>query len=465
MRKLNSCQIPNSSDSWKNRNVQNYARGISGTFKKYDFIFKIVFFLVVILLVNFSAKGQTTISGTVKDNAGAGLLGVSVSLKGQQITISTGAEGKYSIEVPNLNGVLVFTSTGFVTQEIFINGKTTIDVVLDRQVQSLDNIVVVGYGKQKRVNLTGAVSAVDMRQRENRPITNASQALQGVSGLWVNQAGGKPGQDEASIKIRGIGTTNNSNPLILVDGVEFNMNEINPATIESISVLKDASAAIYGSRAANGVILVTTKAGKAGKTQVNYSFSHGIQDVTYLPDAVWDPIQYMELKNQASINEGRAKPFSDAQITEYKNGMTTNPIAYPAINWLEEVTKKGHLQQHNLRFSGGSEKMVYSLSLGYMDQDGIFIAANHANRYSVDLNLSADISRRIKVGGTVKYNYRKFDEPAGGTSYFTNRWMRSLPAFGDYLADGRYASHTLLNTGQNVSANPYAMLKEGNNRF
>ncbi|WP_207515284.1 SusC/RagA family TonB-linked outer membrane protein [Longitalea luteola] len=454
-------QIQHLSGLWKTGNLPDDAESASRSCKKNDFVFRTFFPLIVILLATVCANGQATVTGTVKDNGGAAVTGVSVTLKGQQTTAATGPDGKYSIQVPNSKAVLIFSSMGFVSQEISVNGRTTIDIVLEREVKSLDNIVVIGYGKQKRVNLTGAVSSVDMRQRENRPITNASQALQGVSGLWVNQTGGKPGQDEAAIKIRGVGTTNNSNPLVLVDGVEFDMNEINPATIESISVLKDASAAIYGSRAANGVILVTTKAGKAGKTQVNYGFSHGIQNVTYLPDAVWDPIQYMELKNQASLNEGRAILFSAAQINEYKAGMTTNPIAYPAIDWLEEVTKKGYLQQHNLRFSGGSEKMVYSLSLGFMDQDGIFVAANHANRYSIDLNVSANITSRIKIGGTIKYNHRKFNEPSGGTSYFTNRWMRSLPVFGAYLEDGRYASHTLLNTGQNISANPYMMLKEG----
>ncbi|GEO07258.1 SusC/RagA family TonB-linked outer membrane protein [Adhaeribacter aerolatus] len=404
------------------------------------------------------------VQGRVSSENGEPLPGVTVVVKGTNVGTTSGADGNFTINVPDGKGTLVFSFIGFLTQEVAINNRTTLSVTLAADAKALEEVVVIGYGTEKKVNLTGAVSTLGMKQKENMPITNASQALHGVGGVWVNQAGGKPGQDAGSIRIRGVGTTNNSNPLVLVDGIEYNMNDINPATIETITVLKDASAAIYGSRAANGVILVTTKGGKKGKTEVNYSFSHGIQRATFIPDAVWDPILYMQSKNQALRNEGKTTvDYSDAQIEEYRNGMATNPYAYPNRNYFDEIIKNGYLQQHNLRFSGGSDKMVYSLALGYMDQDGIFIAANHANRYSIDLNATANVTEKVKVGATIKSMYRKYTEPAQGTEAFVNRFFRALPIFASYLEDGRYGNTVFTTPGQNAIANPHMMLKEGLN--
>jgi len=404
------------------------------------------------------------VRGRIAADNGDPLPGVTVVIKGTTVGTTSGADGSYSINVPDGKGTLVFSFIGFLTQEVAINNRTTLDVIMGNDAKALEEVVVIGYGTEKKVNLTGAVSTLGMKQKENMPITNASQALHGVGGVWVNQAGGKPGQDAGSIRIRGVGTTNNNNPLVLVDGIEYNMNDINPATIETITVLKDASAAIYGSRAANGVILVTTKSGRKGKSEVNYSFSHGIQSATFIPDAVWDPILYMQSKNQALRNEGKTVvDYSDAQIEEYRAGMATNPYAYPNRNYFDEIIKNGYLQQHNLRFSGGSDKIVYSLALGFMDQDGIFIAANHANRYSLDLNTSANLSEKIKVGATIKTMYRKYTEPAQGTEAFINRFFRVLPIFASYLEDGSYGSAVFTTPGQNIIANPYMTLKEGMN--
>jgi TonB-dependent starch-binding outer membrane protein SusC len=412
---------------------------------------------------NYNAVDQQ-VQGRITGENGEALPGVTVVLKGTAIGSATDADGSYALTVPDGKGVLVFSFIGFKTQEVPINNRTRIDVTLAADAKALEEVVVIGYGTEKKVNLTGAVSTMNMKQKENMPITNASQALHGVGGVWVNQAGGKPGADVGSIRIRGVGTTNNNNPLVLVDGIEYNMNEINPATIENITILKDASAAIYGSRAANGVILVTTKTGKKGKTVVNYGFSHGIQQATFLPDVVWDPILYMQQKNQALRNEGKtAVDYSDAQIEEYRQGMATNPAAYPQRNWFDEMTKNGYLQQHNLRFSGGTDKMTMSLALGYMDQDGIFIANNHANRYSLDFNASMNLTDRLKIGATVKGTYRTFNENALGTENFVNRWMRVLPIFAAYLPDGRYGSTVFATPGQNANGNPHMMLKEGSN--
>ncbi|MFC5412603.1 TonB-dependent receptor [Larkinella bovis] len=404
-----------------------------------------------------------TIRGKVTEENTGALPGVSVVIKGTTRGTATDASGNYELAVPGPQAVLVFSYVGYEPQEVTVAGRSVIDINLKPDVKALNEVVVVGYGTQKKVNLTGAVAVLNMKSKENTPITNVSQALHGVSGLWVNQAGSKPGRDNATIRIRGIGTTNNSNPLVLVNGIEYDMNELNPNDIETVTVLKDASAAIYGSRAANGVILITTKTGQQGQSKINYSFSYGLQTPTMMPDVVWDPIQYMELKNQALRNEGKTVvDYSDAQIQEYRAGMATNPIAYPNINWFDLMMKTGYLQQHHLRFSGGTEKISYNFSLGYTDQDGINIAADHANRYSLDLNLSAQVTKRLRVGGNLTGSYRKFEDVAdGGTANYFSALTRILPIFTPYVADGRYGNTVFRTPGRNLIENPMKFLKEG----
>lgn len=414
---------------------------------------------------------DVTITGKVTDEKGEPLIGASIHEKGTQTNTISREDGSFSLNVSGPGITLVVSFIGYKTQEIVIGTQTSFNIRLQTANNELTDVVVVGYGTRKKVNLTGSLSVLEMKTMEDRPITNASQALHGVSGLWVNQAGGKPGQDVGDIRVRGVGTMNNSSPLVLVDGVEYNLNEINPDFIESITVLKDASAAIYGSRAANGVILVTTKKGRKGeKAEVNYSFSYGNQQPTFLPDVVWDPIQYMEMKNQALINEGKSPAsvnYSAAQIEEYRNGMATNPYAYPNINWFDKVMKNGYIQQHNLRVSGGTEKVTYNIGLGYMDQDGILIDANHANRYSLNISVNADVSKRLKIGASLVGNYRVYSEPAFGgsdaTGYYFNRLMRVLPIFTPYTEDGKYGSTVFTTPGRNTIENPIMLLKEGRN--
>jgi TonB-dependent SusC/RagA subfamily outer membrane receptor len=212
-----------------------------------------------------------------------------------------------------------------------------LNVTLAEDTLALEEIVVVGYGTQRKVNLTGAISTVDAKRLENRPFTNATQALQGVQGVYVNQAGAQPGVDGAVIRVRGQGTLNNNDPLVLVDGIEYSLSAINPNDIESISVLKDAaSSAIYGSRAANGVILVKTKEGKKGGFTTDYNNYFGFQQATYLPRFVYDPVLFMETRNQAQLNEGKLTPdYPQEVIDEYREGMKTNPYVYPQNNWLD----------------------------------------------------------------------------------------------------------------------------------
>jgi len=407
---------------------------------------------------------QRIISGVVRDGKGMALSGVTVAVKGTSVGTSTGSDGKFEIRA-EAGQVLVISLMGYRNKEITVGEQSTLAIELVEEISDLDEVVVVGYGTQRKANLTGALSVLSMRDKENQPHTNISQALHGVSGLWVNQAGGKPGQDVASIKVRGIGTLNNSNPLVLVDGIEYNMNDVNPEFIERVTVLKDASAAIYGSRAANGVILVTTKQGAKGKRKISYNFSQGFQEATALPEVEWDAIKYMELKNTALRNEGKtAVDYSDALVEEYKQGMRYDPLAYPSVNWFDEVLTTGLLQQHNLSFSGGGDAVVYNLAAGYSNQDGILIAANNAKRYSINMNVTVHVSDKFKIGGNFIGNYRRYTEPAQGadaTNYYFNRLMRALPIYGTYLPDGRYANLAVPTPSRAGTENLIQYLKEG----
>jgi TonB-linked SusC/RagA family outer membrane protein len=414
---------------------------------------------------------RAEIKGRVIDDGGHPLAGVSITIKGESGGITTDNNGAFRIETSKTNITLIVSFVGYATREIKVQGtETDLQIKLSLATSDMEEFVVVGYGVKKKVSVTGSLSVLDMKTKENTPTTNASQALHGVSGVWINQAGGKPGQDVGTIRIRGVGTLNNNDPLVLVDGIEYNINEINPNFIESITVLKDAAAAIYGSRAANGVILITTKTGKKGKMEINYNYSYGIQKPTTLPDVLWDPIQYMQLKDQALINEGKspaAVDYTPAQIEEYKNGMATDPYTYPNINWFDYVMKNGSIHQHNLRFSGGNDKITYNLAMGFMDQDGILVDANHANRYTLNLNVSAQATDRLRVGANLISNLRTFTQPAFGggdaTNYYFTRLTRVLPIMTPYLPDGRYGSMVFATPGRNTVENPIMLLKEGSN--
>jgi TonB-linked SusC/RagA family outer membrane protein len=423
--------------------------------------------MVVITDKEHGNTGKVDVSGTVYTEKGEPFPGVSIQVKGTRSGVVTNERGDFSLSVPE-DALLEVSYVGYETQQIAIQGRKKLTIRMNPVSAGMNEVVVVGYGTSKKMNLTGSLATLDMKDKENTPITNASQALHGMPGLWVNQAGAQPGADGATIRIRGIGTLNNNDPLVLVDGIEYDLNEINPAFIDNITVLKDASAAIYGSRAANGVILVTTKMGKKGKMQMDYNFSYAIQKPTYLPDVVWDPIQYMQMKDQAEINEGKAPAsvdYTQAQIDEYKAGMVSDPLVYPNMNWFDRVLKDGNMQQHNLHFSGGSDKVAYNIGLGYMDQDGILIAANHANRYTLNISVSANVTDRLKVGADIVGNYRVYTQPAFGApnamNYYFTRLMRVLPIFGTYTHDGRYASTVFSTPGRNTIENPIMLLKEG----
>ena len=405
-----------------------------------------------------------TIKGTITDEKGEKLPGVSIAIKGTSRGTTTNSNGEYSISVLDDKAVLVFSFVGYESQEVLVGNKTQVDISLKVDSKALEEVIVVGFGTQKRVNLTGAISTVDLKKFVNMPVTNSTQLLQGVQGVYVNQAGGQPGRDGATIRIRGQGTLNNNNPLVLVNGIEFPLSEVNPNDILSISVLKDAaSAAIYGSRAANGVILVTTKSGSKEKFQMRYNVYKGFQQVNYLPDVIKDPVQFMELRNKAMINGGRLiVDYSQSLIDEYKNGMKTDPYTYPNNDWFDIMFKSAPIQEHNLQFSGGSENITYSLSLGYLDQEGVMMGSN-SNRYSLAFNSTAQVSKRLKIGTNINAIYRNINEPVAGAQNLMGSILKAQAFYPTYLKDGRYANTFIRTTGHNIFRHPIVLAKEGQN--
>lgn len=403
------------------------------------------------------------ITGVVTDETGDPIIGANVVEKGTGNGVVTGFDGRFSLDLPE-NAMLVISYIGY--HEKVVSAKdNNLSVILKENTQALEEVVVVGYGIQKKVNLTGAISSVDVKRMENRPITNATQVLQGVQGVYVNQAGAQPGVDGAVIRVRGQGTLNNNNPLVLVDGIEYQLDAINPNDIESISVLKDAaSSAIYGSRAANGVILVKTKGGKKGAFTVDYNNYFGVQRATYLPKFVYDPILFMETRNQAQLNEGKLTPdYSQDLINEYREGMKTNPIVYPVNNWLDIMYNDAFITEHNLRFSGGDDKYTYAFSLGYGSQDGV-LRGTDSEKYTIGIHTTAQVNRRLKVGMNLHGHYQIYNEPVAGVPNLVEMTYKAQAFYPAYLEDGRYADTFIRTPGHNIYRHPLALADEGENK-
>ena len=384
------------------------------------------------MLISFNGVSQT-VSGIISATDGEGLIGANVLVKGTSSGTITDISGSYSIEA-NEGDVLVFSFTGFASQEITVGTSSNIDVVLQAGSQ-LDEVVVTGYGTQKKANLTGAVGIVDAEILAARPLTSASQSLQGqVSGVWVNQNSGEPGQDGATIRIRGIGTLNNPDPLILVDGIEAPFDNIDPNDIESVTVLKDAaSAAIYGARAANGVVLVTTKRGERNsKPTFNYTGFTGTSQVNSVPDYIWDSQEFMNLRNEADINSGRPPLYPADVINDYANG--------PNTNWFNEIFRNGAIQQHNLSISGGSETTNFNISLGYLDQESIVKNTDGSKRYNARINIDTEVNDRFDIGGSFYISRQESNlDNVGQDGGVLARATRLGPNFPAYDSQGRLA--------------------------
>jgi len=359
-----------------------------------------LFLLLVIL--SSSAYAQVTVSGKVV-SADSAIAGVSIQVKGTTTGTTTDAEGKYSISVP-ANGTLVFSHVNFGLREIKVEGKTLLNITLTPVDVNLTDVVVVGYNSQRKATLTGSISVVKGADLVKSPQPNLSNSLAGrFSGVIINNRSGEPGYDGSSIYIRGLATTGSNDVLIVVDGVPGQiggLERLNPNDIESVSILKDASAAIYGSRAANGVILITTKRGKTGKPTISANFNQGFSSPTRLPKMA-DAATYAAISNEIAYynnpDGGLNQQYSDEEITKFKNG--SDPLNYPNTDW-EDVTLKNTALQNeaNVSVSGGTENIRYYVSAGTLYQDGIYKnGATKYHQYSFRSNIDANITKDFKV--------------------------------------------------------------------
>ncbi len=407
------------------------------------------------------ATPAKVLHGVVKGTDGMPLPGVNVVIKGTTKGVTTDFDGKYSISVDGKGSVLVFSFIGYNTKEVTVGENTTIDVVIEEENKKLDEVVIVGYGTQKKSTLTGSIASIKSESIMKTPVSNVTNSLTGRTlGVVVAQRSGKPGDNPADIFIRGRATTGDQTPLIIVDGAERpSFGDIDPNEIENISVLKDASStALFGIKGGNGVILITTKSGKEGKPKVTYTGNFALQTYTNLPETL-DSYTSASLLNEANANVGKAAAFTDAELQKFKDH--SDPILYPDFNWYKYMVRKFYPQtQHNINVSGGSKIARYFVSVGYLYEDGYFKKFDNPycgykttpsyDRYNfrsnIDLDLSKDLSVSIKLGGRLEERY----SPAAG-DYYTNTFedaqieyllsrINNIPAYAfvPYLPDGRF---------------------------
>lgn len=397
-----------------------------------------------------------TVKGTITDNYGA-VIGASVVVKGTTNGTVTDMEGNFVLTV-NKGDCLVISYVGYKNQEIIIKDAQPLSIKLAEDTEALDEVVVVGYGTQKKANLTGSVASIDSKQLGDRALTSVAAGMQGtMPGVTIKSATGRPGQDDSagSIRVRGTGTFNNASPMVIVDGMESTLYDLDPNDIESISVLKDAaSAAIYGSKAANGVIVVTTKRGKAGTSQISYSGNVGWQSPTRLAKYV-SSADYARLTNEARRNEGLSDMYTEEDIRLFEDG--TDPDGHPNTDWLGLLYDNSGLQtQHNLNINGGSEKIQYMTSLGYTHQEGL-IRNNDKDKYNIRLNLDSEVTSKLSTSFSMAFTREDIDYPAHpadrGDDEFFGLVTKISPMVPCYKTNGDY--------GYIGDGNPIAWLDSG----
>ena len=410
-------------------------------------------------------QNQVTVRGTVKDiSTGQPLAGVTVSVKGTNQATTTDEQGNYSLDGVPGSATLVFTSVGFEKKEVSVSNQTTVNIDLAATSDNIDEVVVVGYGTQKKETVTGAVSAVKGEELKKSPAINLSNAMAGrVPGVVATNGSGEPGYDGSGIRIRGTNTLGDSGPLIVIDGIPARsggIDRLNPADIENISVLKDASAAIYGARAANGVILVTTKRGKTGKPLLSYTFNQGFSQPTVVPKLA-DAVQYSEMRNELEIYKlpvsewGAAlDAFNSTGSYKRPNGSTvtapfdsedkklfadgSDPWGHPNTDWYKEALKNWSPQaKHNVQLEGGTEDLRYLMSLGYLNQDGYYKnSATGYKQYDIRVNLDANINKYIKTQFGVLGRQENRNFPTKGAGTIFRMLMRGNPTMPAYWPNG-----------------------------
>ncbi len=356
---------------------------------------------------NAPESADVSVSGKITDEKNSPLPGVSVVLKGTQRGTATNTSGEYTLNVPDQSAVLVFSFVGYKSQEVTVGSQSSIDLSLLPDDNALDEVVVVGYGTQKKVNVIGSVSQITSENIENRPVTQVSQAITGqMPGVTVTQSTGRPGASGGTIRVRGVGSFGATpDALVLIDGIPGSMNDVNPNDIKTISVLKDASsAAIYGARSANGVVLITTKLGVSDKLSVSYDGYTGFNSPTKLPDFV-NSWEYADMFNIASGSNS----FSADDIAKYKS--QSDPDNYPNTRFLEDLlSRNGHQTQHTITLNGGNENNKFFLSGGILQQQGI-VPKNNFSRFNQRLNLQNKIGRNLELITRLSGSISKREEP------------------------------------------------------
>lgn len=396
-------------------------------------------------------KQTKHISGKVTDINGVPIIGANVIEKGTTNGNITDVDGNFDFNVSSSSSVLQISYIGYLPQSITVGSKSSFIIKLMEDSQKIDEVVVVGYGTQKKINLTGAITSVDVGKIiESRPITNISNGLAGIApGLYVNSDSNDPGSN-ASLLVRGQGTLNNSAPLVLVDGVESNIGFVAPQDVANISVLKDAaSSAIYGSRAANGVILITTKKGETGKVRISYDGYLTLQSVINKIPMVDNSVEYMELVNEAYGNSGVGKPFSDANIQNWRDHQGDDPILWPNSNWMDAVFRTAVTSNHTLSVTAGTEKVKTYASVNFENTPGI-IENTGMKKQSFRSNTDLKPTKWLDLG--MNLNGVLVDKSMGSSMLSTmfNNSIICVPTVVIRTPDGRYG-------GQNNSEdNQYA---------
>lgn len=428
-------------------------------------------FLLLGLMAGLSLMAQQVVTGTVTSEEGEPLVGATVSELGTNNGTFTDDNGTFRITVGE-DAILNLSYVGYLGQQIQVDGRDNLTVVMESNL-SLEEVVVVGYGSQKKVNLTGSVQTLEMDDLVNMPVTNTSQLMYGrFAGVTLTQGGGLPGSDASTINIRGLGTFNNSSPLIVIDGMIVDQQEFNnlaPSDVASISVLKDASAgAIYGARAANGVIMITTKGGKAGKMKVEYGGYYGWQQATVIPEYA-DSRLYAELINEKFLNENPDNydpRFTDEQLELVNSG--ANPDLFANTNWAEEVLETAPIVNHYVSFSGGNQATTYKLSLGYLNQDAISVGKFTNRRYNFRLNLQSKLNNWLTLSNNLSGWVRDFQGPSGGSGAVAEviyQFSRTPPTVPVRYSNGDWGhvDGSFNNTNPSfISSNPVRELSLGN---
>lgn len=416
---------------------------------------------------------EIQVRGTVSSSDGQGTLpGVSIVVKGTSQGTTTDGNGKFELTVPNVESALVFSFVGYVSQEIVVGNRTEVNVTLQADNKALSELVVVGYGTQKRVNLTGAVSQVQSKDLENRPLNNMSQILQGmVPNLNISFSTGQPGKG-GSLNVRGETSVNGGSPLVLIDGIPGDINRINPGDVESVSVLKDAAAsAIYGARGAFGVILVTTKTAKNGKTTVSYSNNFGWSKPTINTDFMTNGYDYVKINDEAftratgnSYTRYSEEDYKEIEARRYDK--TENPARpwvvtknvngkdiynyYGNYDWWNTIFNMSQpSRQHNLNLSGGTDKINYFLSGSVYEKDGIMrINTDKFTSYTLRSKINAQLTPWLKVSNNTQYFDSKYKYPGlegGANANFVAITVHALPIYAPRNPDGTPTYNTLKN--------------------